>query len=83
MTQHAAPSQRHPVLFTIAEVANYLRVSRSLIHKLNRLGEGPPFLRFGRSVRYDQREVDDWKLTQRWASVRRRKRPDAESVSLS
>jgi excisionase family DNA binding protein len=82
MEQHAT-SQQHPVLFTIAEVATYLRVSRSLIHKLNRLGEGPPFLRFGRSIRYDQREVERWKLTQSWASVRRRKQPDAKTVSAS
>jgi excisionase family DNA binding protein len=71
--QQPDPLQRHLTIFNISELADYLRVSRSLIHKLNRTGKGPAFLRFGRSIRYDKAEVDSWKISCVWQSLRRRK----------
>ena len=62
-----------PQYLTVREVANRLQVSCSLLHKLKRLGTGPIFRRFGRSVRYTVADVDEWDRHNTWKSVRRRR----------
>lgn len=47
-------------LLTPADVAKVLRVSISWLAKQRMRGDGPPFVKFGRSVRYDEGAVRQW-----------------------
>jgi hypothetical protein len=47
-------------LFTPKEAAGRLRVSLSWLAKARMLGSGPPFVKFGRSVRYPERALAQW-----------------------
>ena len=47
-------------LETEKELAERLGLSTSLLAKLRVTGEGPPFLKIGKSVRYDPVAVDEW-----------------------
>jgi predicted DNA-binding transcriptional regulator AlpA len=46
------PSQTSEEMLTAAETAKVLKVSESWLAKARMRGEGPPFIRLGRSVRY-------------------------------
>jgi predicted DNA-binding transcriptional regulator AlpA len=49
----SSPRQRpSEEMLTAAEVARILKVSESWLAKARMRGEGPPFVRLGRSVRY-------------------------------
>jgi predicted DNA-binding transcriptional regulator AlpA len=49
----SSPQQRPPEeMLTAAEAARILKVSESWLAKARMRGEGPPFIRLGRSVRY-------------------------------
>jgi excisionase family DNA binding protein len=45
---------------TDKEVASYLGVSAAYLKKLRLAAEGPRFARFGRSIRYNMKDVDSW-----------------------
>jgi hypothetical protein len=45
-------SQKSEEMLTAAEAAKVLKVSESWLAKARARGEGPPFIRLGRSVRY-------------------------------
>ncbi len=47
-------------LLTPKEVANFLRVSESWLAKSRVHGDGPPFVKPGRSVRYRQADLLRW-----------------------
>jgi predicted DNA-binding transcriptional regulator AlpA len=47
-------------LLTPKETANFLRVSESWLAKARIRGDGPPFLKIGRSIRYRQGDLIRW-----------------------
>jgi excisionase family DNA binding protein len=66
---------------TTADAARYLAIGRQTLPKLRLRGSGPPFLKFGRTVRYSIEDLDEWARTRRRRStsdrgnsVRRRSR---------
>jgi hypothetical protein len=53
-------------LMTSKETASFLRVSDAWLAKKRMTMEGPPFMKFGRSIRYSKAAVIRWmKLQQR------------------
>lgn len=46
--------------YTRGEIAKILRVSRGFLDHAAMRGEGPPFYRVGRSIRYDRIQVVEW-----------------------
>lgn len=53
------PPERDP-LGTPRDVAEYIGVSMGQLANLRWRGNGPPFVKFGKSIRYRWSEVDDW-----------------------
>jgi predicted DNA-binding transcriptional regulator AlpA len=51
-------------LLTRDEVAEILRVRRSSLDSSAMHGEGPPYFRIGRSIRYDRATVAEWLVNQ-------------------
>jgi hypothetical protein len=51
-------SEQHKL--SAPETAKYLGTSTSTLSKLRVFAGGPPFLKFGRRVVYDPRDLDDW-----------------------
>ena len=49
----------HGTLMTLQEVADYLRVTRSTIHRMLKRNEIPAF-RIGRHWRFNLEEIDNW-----------------------
>jgi predicted DNA-binding transcriptional regulator AlpA len=47
-------------LLTVREAANFLRLSSSWLAKARMRGEGPPYVKFGRSVRYSEGALVRW-----------------------
>lgn len=56
MSQPQEIVQRMPV----AEAAAYVGLSVSTLNKLRVFGGGPAFLKLGRRVVYDSRDLNDW-----------------------
>jgi excisionase family DNA binding protein len=54
---HAASPETY---FRPREAADYLRSSESTLAKKRLTGEGPPFVRIGRAVRYRRSDLDAW-----------------------
>jgi len=59
-------------LLTTEQAAARCGLSPRTLEKLRITGGGPPFLKLGRSVRYDPADLDEW-----IASARRRSTSDA------
>lgn len=49
--------------------ADYCGLSKSTLDKYRLTGEGPTFLKLGRSVAYDQRDLDAWLNSKRRQST--------------
>ena len=47
-------------LLTPSETADRLRVSLSWLAKARMRGDGPPFVKFGRSIRYAEATLAQW-----------------------
>jgi predicted DNA-binding transcriptional regulator AlpA len=47
-------------LLTPKEAAHFLRVSLSWLAKARMRGDGPPYIRIGRSIRYSQAALLQW-----------------------
>lgn len=47
-------------LFTVAEAARYVRLSKSLLNKLRVTGGGPVFVKLGGRVFYQREGLDAW-----------------------
>lgn len=47
-------------LLTSDEVADLLKVTRNTLERWRREGEGPPAMKIGRQVRYDENELQTW-----------------------
>jgi hypothetical protein len=56
MTDNLIPSRKLPV----QEAADHLGLSKSWLDKSRVYGTGPHFLRFGRRVLYDVRDLENW-----------------------
>jgi excisionase family DNA binding protein len=57
-------TEGHAAILNPREAANYLGLSTSWLAKLRLTGDGPPFLKLGRQVRYRRADLDAW-LNQR------------------
>ena len=51
-------------LMTPKEAAAFLRLSLSWLAKARMAGEGPPFMQFGRSIRYSKSALVRWMQSQ-------------------
>lgn len=56
-------------ILTQEELAERMRVSPSTLAKARVTGDGPPFLKIGRSVRYEVAAVDQWLEARRRTST--------------
>jgi hypothetical protein len=63
------PVVQADVLLTSSEAAEFLRCSVSWLAKARMTGDGPPYVRIGRSVRYRLVELISWLKSQRRLSV--------------
>lgn len=54
------PAQVLTVLLTPKEAAQVLKVSLSWLAKARMRGDGPPFIRVGRSIRYSEAALLQW-----------------------
>lgn len=55
---------------TPADLAEWLQVSEERLRKLRQNGQGPQFVKVGRSVRYLWADVHAWTLAQRSENTR-------------
>lgn len=51
-------------LLTVSEAAEFLRLSSSWLAKARMRGDGPPYVKLGRSVRYPQSFLRQWMKSQ-------------------
>jgi excisionase family DNA binding protein len=56
-------------LLTRAEIASALSVTRDYLDHAARRGEGPPYIKFGRLIRYDRSAVSEWLAAQAGAKA--------------
>jgi len=61
--------QRNDRTLTVHDAASYLGLSISTLNKLRCFGTGPIYLKLGRAVRYDPRDLDQWLSDHRVAST--------------
>jgi hypothetical protein len=52
-----------------APAADYLGYAESTLEKKRLTGDGPPFIKLGRVVVYDTRDLDDWLAARRATST--------------
>ena len=49
-----------PILLTQGQAATHLHISAAWLERQRWLGEGPPYIRYGRAVRYDAAALVAW-----------------------
>jgi excisionase family DNA binding protein len=49
-----------PIYLSDSEVAERLRLSRQAIQKWRQKHVGPPYIKLGKTVRYDAEELEAW-----------------------
>lgn len=59
-------------LLTPEETADFLRVSLSWLAKARMRGDGPPFVKIGRSIRYPESALHQWMKSQMHLSTSER-----------
>src|SRR5262245_44236077 len=52
-------------LLNVREAASFLGLSVSTLNKLRLSGDGPPYMKLGRRVLYDPRDLQSWALTRK------------------
>jgi predicted DNA-binding transcriptional regulator AlpA len=52
--------KEQPILLTDTEVSKILRQSRQTLANLRSVGQGCPFIRLGRSIRYLESDVQEY-----------------------
>jgi excisionase family DNA binding protein len=57
---HEPEVEQQQLALTISQSAKLLGISRALLYKLMMKGEGPPTIRFGRSVRILLASLQGW-----------------------
>jgi hypothetical protein len=50
------------VYLTTSEAAHYLRVSKQFLEIARHRGDGPPYIKLARAVRYHRPSLDQWML---------------------
>ena len=65
MTKHSAltPTTPPPALLSTDDLADYLQIPKRTIEAWRATGDGPPFVRFGRRVRYPADLLTEWMHT--------------------
>jgi excisionase family DNA binding protein len=58
--EHGAEMEQQQLALTISQAAKRLGISRSLLYKLLKKGEGPPTVQFGRSTRVQVTSLQKW-----------------------
>jgi Helix-turn-helix domain len=58
-----------PVLFTPEEAAKVLKLSLSWLAKARMHGDGPPYMKVGRSIRYSEVALLQWMKSQQRGST--------------
>jgi excisionase family DNA binding protein len=58
--EHSHSIETAPRLLTIKQLAERLTVSVGCVRAWRIRGEGPPAIRIGSALRWDEREVDAW-----------------------
>jgi predicted DNA-binding transcriptional regulator AlpA len=53
-------AEHHPRRLRVAEAASYVGLSISFLNQARLRGSGPTFLKLGRAIRYDSRDLDTW-----------------------
>jgi len=53
--------------FTTKQAATYLGLSPQYLEIARHRGEGPPYIKLARAVRYKRSELDDWMASQKEA----------------
>ena len=72
MTSRIEPAAAVERLLTQKEVTHFLRVSLSWLAKARMRGDGPPFVKLGRSIRYTETGIVQWmRSRQRWSTSER------------
>jgi predicted DNA-binding transcriptional regulator AlpA len=59
-THHKVPGSTNFALLTPKETADRLKVSLSWLAKARMSGDGPPYIRVGRSIRYSDAALLQW-----------------------
>ena len=59
---HADPLVVRKAYLTTSEAANYLRVSKQFLEIARHRGNGPPYIKLTRAVRYHRPSLDQWML---------------------
>lgn len=57
------------LVFTPEETANRLKVSLSWLAKARMRGDGPPFIKIGRAIRYSEAALQQWMTSQQRLST--------------
>jgi predicted DNA-binding transcriptional regulator AlpA len=57
------------LVFTPEETANRLKVSLSWLAKARMRGDGPPFIKIGRAIRYSEAALQQWMKSQQRLST--------------
>jgi predicted DNA-binding transcriptional regulator AlpA len=65
-----------PKYLSTSETAEHLRVSTSWLAKSRLSGEGPPFIKAGRTVLYDLDDIEAW------VTKRKRRSTSASTIAL-
>ena len=73
---------------TVREAADYVRLAKSTLDHMRTAGKGPRFIKLGRKILYDSRDLDKWFDDNRRSSTaddpqarsRRRRRRNAANV---
>ena len=53
-------SREQPMLWTSEQVAAFLQLTPDRVKKMRQSGDGPPYTKIGREVRYIPRKVEHW-----------------------
>ena len=62
----AAAARKGSPFLNTAQTAHYLGISARTLEALRERGEGPPFRKHGRLVRYHIAEVEAWSFANKW-----------------
>jgi excisionase family DNA binding protein len=49
-----------PDILDTPEAASYVRLSKPTLERFRLTGDGPPYAKLGKAVRYRRADLDDW-----------------------
>ena len=73
---------------TVREAADYVRLAMSTLNALRTAGRGPRFIKLGRKVLYDTKDLDTWldrnkrRSTSDQPQLRRRRRRSRNALDM-